>query len=89
MTRLLIKNIGKMVSGDIKNPLIEADTLLVEDGKIARIGKGEELDVSAETVVDAKGITLIPGLIDSHAHLTFCEFTTRHQQFAFLACSHH
>lgn len=87
MARLLIKNIGKMVSGDIKNPLIDADSVLVEDGKIARIGKG--LDVNAEKVIDAKGITLTPGLIDSHFHPVFGDFTPRQNQLGFIESALH
>lgn len=89
MAKLLIKNIGKMVSGDIKNPLIDADALLVEDGKIAMIGKGEDLDVSAEKVIDAKGVTLTPGLIDSHFHPVFGDFTPRQNQIGFIESSLH
>ena len=87
MAKLLIKNIGKMVSGDIKKPLIDADSLLVEDGKIARIGKG--LEVSAEKVIDAKGITLTPGLIDSHFHPVFGDFTPRQNQLGFIESALH
>jgi len=87
MTKLLIKNIGKMVSGDIKNPLIYADAILVEDGKIAKIGKGS--DASAEKVIDAKGITLTPGLIDSHFHPVFGDFTPRQSQLGFIESSLH
>ena len=87
MAKLLIKNTGKMVSGDIKNPLIDADSLLVEDGKIARIGQG--LEVSAEKVIDAKGITLTPGLIDSHFHPVFGDFTPRQNQLGFIESALH
>jgi enamidase len=87
MAKLLIKNIGKMVSGDIKNPLIDADALLIEDGRIAKIGKG--LEVNAEKVIDAKGITLIPGLIDSHCHPVFGDFTPRQDQLGFIESSLH
>lgn len=89
MAKLLIKNIGKMVSGDIRNPLIDADVVLVEDGKIARIGKEGELDRSAEKVIDAKGITLTPGLIDSHFHPVFGDFTPRQNQFGFIESALH
>ncbi len=87
MAKLLIKNIGKMVSGDIKNPFIDADAILVEDGKIAKIGKGS--DVNAEKVVDAKGTTLTPGLIDSHFHPVFGDFTPRQSQLGFIESSLH
>lgn len=87
MAKLLIKNIGKMVSGDIKNPIIDADSVLIEDGKVARIGKG--LDSSADRVIDAKGTTLTPGLIDSHVHPVFGDFTPRQNQLGFIDSSLH
>lgn len=87
MAKLLIKNIGKMISGDIKNPLIDADALLIEDGKIARIGKG--LEIGVEKVIDAKGVTLTPGLIDSHFHPVFGDFTPRQNQIGFIESSLH
>jgi len=89
MAKLLIKNIGKMVSGDIKNPLVDADALLVEDGRIARIGKVKELDVTAEKVINAKGITLTPGLIDSHFHPVLGDFTPRQNQLGFIESTLH
>jgi enamidase len=89
MAKLLIKNIGKMVSGDIKNPLIDADALLVEDGKIAWIGEGTELKISAEKVIDANGITIIPGLIDSHFHPVFGDFTPRQNELGFIESTLH
>jgi len=89
VANLLIKNIGKIVSGDIKQPLVEADAVLVVDGKIARIGKAKELDVTAEKTIDAKGIMLTPGLIDSHVHPTFGDFTPRQSQLNFIESSLH
>ena len=87
MAKLLIKNIGKVISGDIKNPIIDADSVLVEDGKISQTGKG--LDVKAEKVIDANGITLTPGLIDSHAHPVFGDFTPRQNQMGFIESELH
>ena len=87
MARLLIKNIGRMVSGDIKSPVIDADSVLVEDGKITKIGKG--LQDSAEKVIDAKGITLTPGLIDSHLHTVFGDFTPRQNQVGYIESELH
>ncbi|KOQ92743.1 metal-dependent hydrolase family protein, partial [Pluralibacter gergoviae] len=42
--------------------------LLVEDGKISRIS-ATAIDAPAATVVDLKGKTLMPGLIDCHVHV--------------------
>jgi dihydroorotase len=44
----------------------EAD-VLIQDGVIAKVGKG--LKVKADKVLDAKGLTVTPGLVDMHVHL--------------------
>jgi enamidase len=72
MASLLIKNIGTMISGDITDPIIHADTLYIEDGFIKEIGNGK---LSADTVIDACQQTVIPGLIDSHVHLSVGDWT--------------
>jgi predicted amidohydrolase YtcJ len=49
-----------------------ADVLLVREGRIAAIGEGEALRARAPeaTVIDGRGGTLTPGLIDAHLHFT-------------------
>ncbi len=51
---------------DDDTELAHAD-VLVEDGVITAVGVG--LDVHADRVVDARGLVLLPGLINSHQHL--------------------
>jgi len=81
----LIKNIGALVSGDIDNPLLDADALLIKDGKIAEIGSGSALETKgADVVVDANGSAITPGLIDSHCHVVLGDYTPRQQQIGFL-----
>jgi enamidase len=80
--KMLIKNIGLIVSGDIAAPLLDGDSLLVTDGKIAAVGRG--LDGDANTVIDAKGSAVIPGLIDSHCHPVFGDFTPRQRTMDFI-----
>ena len=64
-----IINVGTMVSGDVEHDTLDAEALIVEEGKIKAIGKAGDIGIdSAHTVIDAKGTTLIPGLIDSHCH---------------------
>ncbi len=62
MFDLLIKN-GTIVNGT-GSPSFYGD-IGIKDGKIARIGKGLE---GAKTVIDAAGLTVTPGFIDSHSH---------------------
>ena len=80
--RTLIKNIGQIVSGDIERPLLDETAVLIADGRFAALGRG--LDADADTVIDAKGSTLIPGLIDSHCHPVFGDFTPRQRTMDFI-----
>jgi enamidase len=76
MASLAIVNIGQILTGDLADPTAAGDTILVEDGKIAVIGTG--LDTSgAERIIDARGTTAAPGLIDSHVHIVFGDWTPR------------
>src|ERR1700687_2695682 len=80
--KVLIRNIGLIVSGDIAAPLIDGDSIVIADGKIASVGKG--LDGDADTVIDAKGSAVIPGLMDSHCHPVFGDFTPRQRTMDFI-----
>src|SRR5438132_1880516 len=73
MSSILIKNIGAIVTGDLKNPLRNANSIFIEDGIIQKIGNG--ITRKADHVIDANGITAIPGLIDSHSHPSIGEYT--------------
>jgi enamidase len=85
MPRLLIRNIGLLLSGDLKNPILDADTVLAVDGKIATVGKQKDVDAEGETlVIDAKGTTLAPGLIDSHVHPVAGDWTPRQNQIGWI-----
>ena len=72
MGSLLIKNIGTLVTGDLAQPLSTATALYVEDDVITEVGSER---TTADTVVDACGLTVTPGLIDTHVHPTFGDFT--------------
>ena len=69
----LIRNIGTLVTGVLGSPLRQADSIYVEDGLIREIGSA--IHRPAEIVIDARGSTAVPGLIDSHSHPTFGDFT--------------
>lgn len=54
---------------DAAKPALGASTVIVENGRIARIEDGATAPVGA-TVVDMRSKTVMPGLIDAHVHLT-------------------
>lgn len=83
MSRLAITNIGTLVSGDLGIGILDADSVICENGIIVHIGRG--LDISnADVVVDIQGTTVIPGLIDSHCHVVLGDYTPRQKQVDFL-----
>jgi len=85
MSKLVIHNIGLLLSGKMEQPILDADCIIAVDGKISAIGKAGDMDLSgAETVVDAKGVTLAPGLIDSHIHPVIGDYTPRQQQLSWI-----
>src|SRR5271169_1253530 len=89
-SKLVIKNIGLMLSGDIARPILEADTVVAIDGRITAIGHADDLDFSGATVtVDANGVALAPGLIDSHVHPVAGDWTPRQNQLGWIdSCLH-
>jgi enamidase len=73
MATILIKNIGTLVTGKLESPIRQADSIFIKDGLVQAIGNG--LNQTADQVIDANGITAIPGLIDSHSHPSIGEYT--------------
>jgi enamidase len=83
--KLVVKNIGLLLSGMLERPIFDADCVIALDGKIAAIGKAKDLDLSgAKVTIDAKGTALAPGLIDSHVHPVFGDWTPRQSQLGWI-----
>src|SRR6185437_5225469 len=83
--KLVIKNIGLLLSGDIAKPILDADAIVADAGRITAIGNAKSLDTSnAKLTIDAKGCTLSPGLIDSHVHPVFGDWTPRQSQLGWI-----
>lgn len=60
--KTVIKNATAVSPADGLNGVCD---ILIEDGKIAAVGN----DLTAERVIDASGLTAVPGLVDMHVHL--------------------
>lgn len=83
--RLLIRNIGLILSGDLHHPILDADTILAIDGKIAAVGKQKDVEAEGATLtIDANGTTVAPGLIDSHVHPVAGDWTPRQNQLGWI-----
>ncbi|MCF3595359.1 amidohydrolase family protein [Rhodobacteraceae bacterium LMO-12] len=81
MAKLVIRNIGMILSGKMEAPILDGDCVVAVDGKITAIGYEKDIDCEgADTEVDAHGVTIAPGLIDSHVHPVVGDYTPRQQQ---------
>jgi len=80
-SKLVIRNIGLMLSGALENPILDADTVVAVNGRITAIGRAKDVDLAhATTTIDANGTALAPGLIDSHVHPVAGDWTPRQSQ---------
>ena len=92
MTITIITNIGTLLSGDINQPILDSDTIVidVEAGKIHEIGTNDLLaKYPGCKVIDAGGLTVMPGLIDSHVHPVIGDYTPRQKMSDFIDSSLH
>ena len=85
LTKLVIRNVGLLLSGAIENPILDADAIVAENGRITAFGRFKDLDTEgATTIIDANGTTLAPGLIDSHVHPVAGDWTPRQNQLGWI-----
>jgi enamidase len=78
-------NIGALASGRLAAPTLDADAILIDGATIAAIGSATGIGArGADTVVDCRGTTVLPGLIDSHCHVVLGDYTPRQKQVDFL-----
>jgi enamidase len=83
--KVAIVNLGQIVSGNWKEPFVKGDSILTENGKITSIGTASATQIeAADVVIDADGMTAIPGLIDSHVHVTLGDYTPRQRTVGYL-----
>jgi enamidase len=88
--KLVIRNIGMILSGKMEEPILDGDCLVALDGRIHAWGREADLDTEGAAVtVDAKGVTLAPGLIDSHVHPVVGDYTPRQQQLHWIDSTLH
>ena len=69
MTKFVISG-GTIIDGLGGKP-VQSGALLIEDGKIAAVGNPNEIASTPNaTTIDATGKFVMPGIIDSHVHVT-------------------
>lgn len=84
MAKVIIQNIGKIVSGKTASPFCSGNAILVDNGIISKIGLNSDFTEKTDLTVDAQGSILIPGLIDSHGHPVLGDYTPRQKMVDFM-----
>jgi len=83
--KIAVVNLGRIVSGNWREPFMSGDTIVTNGDRIVRVGTASAAEVeAADVVIDADGMTAIPGLIDSHVHITFGDYTPRQRTVGYL-----
>lgn len=75
MATLLIHSADLLVTMDDADTRIAGGGLYAVDGMITQVGPGDTLPDSADTVIDARGMLIMPGMVNTHHH--FVQTLTR------------
>ena len=81
--KVAIFNIARILSGDIYSPVAAGDTIRLRRRE-NRLGLGTGSAPDCDVAIDAGGMMAMPGLIDSHVHITFGDYTPRQKTVGFL-----
>ena len=72
MPTLKIDHARYVVTVDPQRRIIQDGAVLVEDGRIRRVGKAVELaDARADRVIDARHLVVTPGFVNGHMHISY------------------
>lgn len=80
-----IVNIGRIIPGSLDAPTSIGDCIYMANGLIVGVGNVDQALIDgADVVIDAGQTVAIPGLIDSHVHITFGDYTPRQKTVGYL-----
>jgi len=65
---MLIKHADLLVTMDDADTRYHDGALFARDNAIERVGPTDELPSAADTVIDARGLIVVPGLVNTHHH---------------------
>jgi cytosine/adenosine deaminase-related metal-dependent hydrolase len=75
VSTLLVKNADLLVTMADDGAEIRGGGLYAVDGFITAVGPAEALPADADEVIDARGMLVMPGMVNTHHH--FCQTLTR------------
>src|SRR5262245_59119659 len=72
MTTLKIDHARYVVTLDPQRRIVQDGAVLIDDGRITRVGKAAELAaVGADRVIDARQMVVTPGFVNGHMHISY------------------
>ena len=84
-SKLVIRNIGLMLSGALEKPILDADTIVAENGRITAIGRPRtSIPKAPPRSSTPRAPRSRPGLIDSHVHPVAGDWTPRQNQIGWI-----
>ena len=70
--RLKIENARYVLTVDNRRRIIQDGSILIEGGRVSRVGKAAELaGTSADRVIDARHLVVTPGFLNGHMHISY------------------
>src|SRR5882762_5975950 len=69
---LKIDNARYVVTVDPERRILEHGSILIEDGRVSRVGKAASLSSArADRVIDARNLVVTPGFVNGHMHISY------------------
>ena len=78
----LLHNIGETFTGIFDEPMADIEAIVVENGRITSFNAGDAN--KPDITIDCKGMTVAPGLVDTHVHPTLGDYGTKQQSVGYL-----
>ena len=73
---LKIEGARYIITMDDERRIIRNGAVVIEDSRIAQVGKSADLaNVAADRVIDADGMVLAPGMVNGHMHVSYAHAT--------------
>ncbi len=69
MATLLVRGARLLITMDAERRRFAPGSVLVRDQVIEAVGAADELPTTADCVIDASGMVVLPGLVNTHHHL--------------------
>lgn len=80
--QVLLHNIGEAFTGIFEQPTANINAIVIDDGIVASFDSGTADNPNIS--VDCKGMTVAPGLVDTHVHPTLGDYGTKQQSVGYL-----